>query len=237
MIIGRKTGDTADVTVNSGGVGAYYPAWGNNPATPGEPIWGLTRWLRIGEADNISGGGGLGTVIMNGGTIYAQAVTVGNREGLGDAGSSLTINDGAELYVGVNFFEASFDIGSTASMTVNPGGYVKMYGDRLVGDSKEENPYVWAKGALNLVADASASGRLIVPAWIETAAQLKGYFGYYDGGTLIPGNVNAIYNGGAGQFVFSYPGANFTEITVIPEPATLAFLAAGAFMVSRKKRS
>ena len=225
LIVGRHSGDTALLTINGGGIGRYESG----------TVYGATRWLRIGRGD--SNGGGLGTMIMNGGKVYAQAMSVGNPDGTGDSGSSATINDGAQLYIGCDYYEASFDIGPTASMTINPGGYVKMFGDRLKGNANEENQYVWAKGALNLVADASASGRLIVPAWIETAAQLKGYFGYYDGGTLIPGNVNAIYNGGAGQFVFSYPGANFTEITVIPEPATLAFLAAGAFMVSRKKRS
>ena len=234
-IIARRTGDVATVIIDEGGVGAYYETWGSNPAAGNEPIWGMTRWLRVGRGD--STGGGLGTLIMNGGVVYAQAVSVGSADGTGDAGSSVTINDGAEMYVGVNFYEASFDVGPTASMTINPGGYVKMFGDRLKGDVNEQNEYVWAKGALNIVADASASGRLIVPAWIETVAQLKDYFGYDDGGTLVPGNINAVYDGGAGQFVFSYPGGNFTEITVIPEPATIALLGIGGLCLLRRKRS
>ena len=228
VIVGRHTGDTALLTIESGGIGAYM-----TPPGGALDVYGATRWLRIGRGD--STGGGLGTMIMNGGKVYAQAMSVGNSDGTGDGGSSATINDGAQLYVGCNFIEASFDIGPTASMTINPGGYVKMFGDRLKGNANEENQYVWAKGALNLVADASGSARLIVPAWIETAAQLKGYFGYYDGETLIPGNVNAIYNGGAGQFVFSYPGGNYTEITVIPEPASMLLLGLGGLALIRRK--
>ncbi len=225
-IVGRHTGDTALLTVKSGGIGLnqagtiYYPA----------------RWLRIGEADSVANGGGKGAVIMNGGKVYAQAVTVGNRDGLGDAGSSLTVNDGAELYAGLDYFEASFDIGPTASMTINPGGFVKLYAQILRGDPMtSENARVWAKGALNLVADASGTARMVIPAVVDSVAQLEAYFGYRDGGTLVPGNINAIYNGGAGQFVFSYPGGIFTEVTVIPEPTTIALLSLGGLALIRRK--
>ena len=225
-MVGRHTGDNALLTIEGGGIGRYESG----------TVYGATRWLRIGRGD--STGGGLGTMIMNGGKVYAQAMSVGNPDGTGDVGSSATINDGAQLYAGCNYVEASFDIGPTASMTINPGGLMKLVQDttgRLTGDAQSKNAYVKAMGALNIVADGSGSGTVIVPAWIASVADLENYFGYDDGGTFVGGNVNAIYNGGAGTFVFN-PTGLYTEITVIPEPASMLLLGLGGLALIHRKR-
>lgn len=222
MLIGRHSDDTSDFVVNSGGIGQVISG----------TLYGPTRWLRVGRGD--STGGGVATMVMNGGTIYAQAMSVGNPDGTGEAGSSATINDGAELLVGgEDYFDASFDIAANASMTINPGGYVRLDATELQDGSR-----VAAMGALNLVADGSGSATLIVPWYIADVAGLLDYFGYDDGGGgTTPGNVNAIWNGGTGQFVLSYPGGLYTEVTVIPEPVTIALLGIGGLCLLRRKRN
>lgn len=222
MMIGRHADDTSTMTVNSGGIGSWLSS---------TVLAGPTRWLKIGS-NGAHTGGGLGTYVQNGGVVYAQAMDVGCADGTG-AGSSATVNGGELLIGGNDYFDASFLIGSTASMTINPDGYVELDATELQDGSR-----VAAMGALNLVADSSGSATLIVPWYIANVTELLAYFGYDDGlGGTTPGNVNAIWDGGAGQFVLSYPGGLYTEVTVIPEPVTIALLGIGGLCLLRRKRN
>jgi hypothetical protein len=233
MIVGRHSDDTADLVITSGGIGG----WIQNPSTGAWLLSGPTRWLRIGRAD--STGGGQATMTQTGGKVYAQAMSVGNPDGSSVAGSSATISDTGELYVGGdNYFASSFDIAANASMDIGVGGLVELSGDNLKANALKECATVAAMGALNINADGTGSGKLVIPVIVTTAAQLYTYFGYDDGlGGITPGNVNAIYNGGAGQFVFTQPGGVVTEVTVIPEPATIALLGIGGLCLLRRKRN
>ena len=172
-----------------------------------------TRWLRVGD-------GGTGLVDMTGGEINADAVLVGS-------GGQVTMSGGQMFVGGDDFFEASFEIAAGGQLDVGPDGYL-----RLDSTALQDGTRVKALGALNIVANSSSSGRLVIPWYIDSVAGLLDYFG--DGST--DGNVNAIYNGVPGQFVFSYPGGLFTEITVIPEPTTLVLLVVGGLTLVRRKR-
>jgi hypothetical protein len=219
--VGRHEGDTAVVNLNSGGISH-------------------SRWLMVGSNDGTVSAPvpGKGTFNMTGGFVYAESLSVGTVDGSGDAGSSLNISGGQIFVGGDNYPDASFLVGPTATMDIEPGGCVSLESSALrLDDQLGTAPGVTAKGELNIIADSLlGSGKLVIPDIVSSVSELRAYFGYDNGGTIVDGNINAIFNGGAGTFAFYHPGGLVTEITVVPEPGTLALLGFGAALVIRRKR-
>ncbi len=218
--VGRHEGDTAEVNLNSGGISH-------------------SRWLMVGGNDGTvsAAAPGKGTFNMTGGFIYAESLSIGAADGSGDAGSNLNISGGQIFVGGDNYPDASFLVGPTATMDIEPGGYVSLESIALRWDNQFRTaPRVTAKGELNIIADSSlGSGKLVIPDIVSSAGELRAYFGYESGGTIVDGNINAIFNGGAGTFVFHHPGGLITEIAVVPEPLTVGLLGFGAALAIRRK--